>query len=390
MTYIYKVAFVASIYGHFTAFHLPFIRLLQKRGCEVHVYARAEDQDDSKKVLQNLNVVCHDTPIQRHPLHIENWQSLRQLTRSFKKEKFQMVHVHTPVASILGRIAARKAFVPFVVYTAHGFHFYKGAPWYYWLCYYTIERVMARYTDVLITINREDYQQAKRFPVKGRVTYIPGGVGLDVRYYQGTREAKTTVRRELDIESDVFVVTCVAEFIPRKNQEQLIEAVQMMVERGCRIACLLVGEGGTEERLKEKVKRAGIDSHVHFLGSRHDIPNIVADSDVCVLVSRQEGLPRVLMEAMAGGKPVVATDIRGNRDLIRDGENGFLVPLGDAAATAEALMTLYEQPDLRKQMGQANDERVWQYDISRILNEMERVYFPELRGRSYRFPETIA
>lgn len=366
------------------------MHLLQERGLEVHAYARF---DGSERVLEARRVVCHDIPFQRSPFRKENMQSLRLLTDSFRQEKFHMVHVHTPAASILGRIAAKRASVPFVLYTAHGFHFYKGARWRNWVLYYPLEWVMARYTDILITINGEDYHRARHFPVRERVTYVPG-VGLDVGYYQSCNVSRGDVRKQLGIGKGMFVISCIAELIPRKNVVQLIEAVNLMAERGASVGCLLVGEGEMEEELKHKVKRMGIESHIYFLGTRRDIPQILRASDVCVLVSKQEGLPRALMEAMAAGKPIVASDIRGNRDLIVDGENGILVPVGDAAGTANGLNKLYKEPELRRSMGKKNKEKVMQYDISEILKHVEDIYFSGIAEKtsvsaSPKLPETV-
>lgn len=364
----YKMAFVASIYDHLNGFHIPFMKLLQEKGCDVHAYAR---QDGTKETLEQEGVVCHDIPFRRNPFHKGNILSLRLLMDSFKTENFQMVHVHTPVAAVLGRIAAKKTSVPFVLYTAHGFHFYKGAPWHNWLLYYPLERFMARYTDILITINEEDYDRAKYFPVRDRVAYVPG-VGLDISYYKPNKDED--VRKQLGIRPETFVITCVAELIKRKNHLQLIKAVKSMVAAGLDIQCLLLGEGERGEELKQQVKQMGLTSHVHFLGHRDDIPHILGVSDVSVLFSKHEGLPRSLMESMAAGVPIVASDIRGHHDLIEHERNGFLVPVGDVEKTVEALKKLYKYPELRAKMGDAVKKRVLQYDIACILPQMERIY----------------
>ena len=258
-----------------------------------------------------------------------------------------MVHVHTPVASVLGRIAAKRAAVPHVLYTAHGFHFYDGASWRSWLLYYPMERLMARFTDTLITINREDYTRAKRFPVRGQVVHVPG-VGLDVGYYQS--EHSNNIRQQLGLSTDTFVISCIAELISRKNHRQLLFALKKFTEVNRHVQCLFVGDGEMEQTLKELVNELGLVQFVQFLGSRDDIPHILRATDVCVLLSKQEGLPRVVMEAMAAGLPVIATDIRGNSDLITHGRNGFLVPYGDVAATAVALQKLYKYPQLTRRI----------------------------------------
>jgi glycosyltransferase involved in cell wall biosynthesis len=374
-----KVALVASIYGHLTGFHLPYIQLLQKHGCEVHAYAMFGTE---KTKLAEWGVVCHDIPFCRSPLKWGNGKALLQLIKSFRIEKFQMVHVHTPVAALLGRIAARLTRVPFTLYTAHGLHFYKGAPLANWIIYYPVEWFMSRWTDILITINREDYERVRRFPVRMRSEYVRG-VGLDTQIYKGLldspKELRESKRRELGIASDAFILLCIAELNQNKNQKQLLEAVQILVQRGRLVHCLLAGTGEMEVKLREYAHESGVEDHIHFLGYRKDIPELLTVCDAVCLASRREGLPRAVMEAMAAGKPVVGTRIRGIRDLVVDGETGFLVPFADAGLTADALMQLVDYPDLAVRMGLAGQRAVEQFAITAIVDEMETIYLQGLR-----------
>ena len=163
---ISKVAYIATVYRHLEAFHLPFMKLLQNKGFVVHAYAAP---DYSKEGVKKQGVICHDIPFQRSPFHPENVRAFKMLYNSFKNERFCFIHVHTPVASVLGRIAAKMAGVPCVMYTVHGFHFFSGAPIQNWLLFYPVERWMARWTDYLITINNEDYRRAKHFPVRKEI-----------------------------------------------------------------------------------------------------------------------------------------------------------------------------------------------------------------------------
>ncbi|WP_313638025.1 glycosyltransferase family 4 protein, partial [Paenibacillus sp.] len=393
-----KAAFVASIYGHFESFHLPYMELLQQKGCEVHAYAQP---GEARLRLEEKGIVCHDVPIQRSPLQVQNWAALGILTESFMKEGFQFVHVHTPVASILGRIAARRAGVPCTLYTAHGFHFFKGAPLLNWMLYYPLERLMARWTDVLITINSEDYERAQKFSVRKKVTYV-SGVGLDLQVYGSEQEhpeaatEKTDRRRQLfdlpksNNDEPPFVVLCVAELNVNKNQKQLIEALGQLGVQAGNIHLALAGTGPFEQTLLELANRLGVSDRVHMLGYRKDIPDLLRACDVAALVSYREGLPRAIMEAMAAGKPVIGTHIRGIHDLIEHESTGMLVPVDDITATAKALIQLRDHPALTATMGEANKDRIIRYGLPAVLCEMDSIYIEALNmGERKRVPSEM-
>lgn len=382
-----KIAFVATVYRHLEAFHLPFIRLLQNKGYEIHAYARPDHGKDG--VLKN-NVICHDIPFQRSPFHWDNLKALKELTSSFRKEKFQLIHVHTPVAGILGRIAAKQAKIPYVMYTAHGFHFFNGAPLHYWLLYYPVERMMARWTDSLITINEEDFRRANKFNVRKDVHLVPG-VGVETKQFvlNNEIEVRKHKRNELQLSEKDFVILCVAELNDNKNQKQLIEAVHVLSKKYNNIKCLIVGIGESHQFLQDMVNQLQLNKIVHFLSFRRDIPELLAASDVVTLLSKREGLPKALLEALAASKPIVATNIRGNRDLVADGVNGYLVPVSDVEATVKALTKLINDPLKIQQMGYKSKEIVKRYDLEEVLLQMEQIYnqalkFVENMGRNER------
>lgn len=375
---IYKVAFLATVYRHLEAFHSPYMKLLQNKGFEVHAYAAP---DYGKEGVIKQGVICHDIPFQRSPFHPENVRALKMLYNSFKNERFCFIHVHTPVASVLGRLAAYIAGIPCVMYTAHGFHFFSGAPFQNWLLYYPVERWTSRWTDYLITINNEDYRRAKHFPVRKEILYVPG-VGVDISQFQFSNDAEARRRKrlELGIQESDFVILSVAELNENKNITQLIVAVSYMKRifdremQTLSIKCLLAGDGDQRQQLMEKVKELKLNDHICFLGFRKDIPELMAASDVVVLLSKREGLPKALMEALAAGKPIVTTDVRGNRDLVEDGVNGYVVKVGDVTGTAEAFMKLIKNENERIQMGKANREKAKMYDLKNILVQMEKIY----------------
>ncbi len=375
---VIKVAFVARVYGHLEAFHLPYIRLLQDKGYEVHAYAGA---DHGKAGVEAQGVICHDTPFYRSAASLKNIRVLKDLRASFQSEGFKLVHCHTPIAGLVARLAAWRADVPVVMYTAHGFHFSKGGPLAYWISYYPIERLAARLTDYLITINQEDYHLAQGFPVRRQVIYTPG-IGLDTEeYHAGLPNGYTRAELKLryGISPQDFLILFVGELNSNKNQIQLIKAAENLVHRHEPVQCFLAGTGSDRTLLEHEVKQRGLQSYVHFLGFRRDIPDLLEAADVVVLLSRREGLPKALMEGMAAGKPIVATNVRGCRDLVVDGETGFLVPVGDTEATVEALRRLLKDEELRKEFGRRNQERVQQYDIRRLVKIMEGIYDQALR-----------
>lgn len=366
-----KVAFITSIYRDCEVFHLPSFHLLQGMGCEVHVFAAP---DDGKASVERMGVICHDIAIRRSPYSFANVVALYQLLRALRRERFALVHVHTPTASVLGRIAAWLTGVPNVLYTAHGFHFYQGAPWRNWLLYYPLERLLSRITDVLITINEEDYTRARRFPVRRQVIRI-NGVGVPETWFAIPERSPecAALRAQLGIPQDELLLLCLAELNKNKNQQQLLEAIHL-VQDEIPLHCLLVGSGPERERLQRLAERLGIADRVHLLGYRRDVATLMAASDLCVLVSKREGLPRAIMEAMAAAKPVVATDVRGSRELVRDGVNGYLVPVGDHQALAAALTTLSRDESLRRRMGQRSRQLAAPYRLRSCLAQLEPVY----------------
>lgn len=370
------MAFVASIFQHFRAFHLPVLEGLVAKGVEVHAFAR---DDAGRAAVEAAGVVCHDLPLGRSPLHAGNLRALRLLTESFRRERFDLVHLHTPVAGVLGRLAAGRAGVRRVVYTAHGFHFHEGAPWVNWLLYYPVERWLSRRTDELVVMNGEDYRWALTFPVRGRVRYVPG-VGLDTAAYrpESVTDGRRLWRMRLGLEERELAVLCLGELNANKNQLQLLEAVRLLAERGRRVHLLLAGEGPTEAVLRAYAARWRLEGQVHFLGYRPEVEvaELLAATDVCALVSKREGLPRSLMEAMAAGKPIVATRIRGNRDLVMDGGNGMLVPEDDAHALADALAVLGADRQLRERMGHLSEVLAQSYDLAAVLPQLMRIYEP--------------
>ncbi len=367
-----KVLFVATVESHLLNFHIPFMKLLQDKGYEVHVATKLGNR---KQEFDDIGVIKHDINFSRSPYSPRVLTSLLQMEKLLREVHFSLVHVHTPVAAFVTRLACQRTNTHPVLYTAHGFHFYKGAPLKNWLLYYNMEKLAARWTDGLITINKQDYEVAKKFRLRknGRVFYVPGvGVNVDTTQRRAAAVDRSMRRRELGIDDKSTVIITVGELNANKNHTQVLRALSKL--RKTNFHYLIVGTGEDELKLKKMVKELSLQNKVSFLGFRKDIPELLTVSDVFILTSRREGLPKAILEAMAVGLPIIATNVRGNRDLVLNGKNGLLVSLDDVDQTATAIEQLMGSKDLRNAMGEKSKELVGQYDLQSIIPLMERIY----------------
>lgn len=367
-----RVLFVATVESHLLNFHIPFMKLLQEKGYEVHVATKLGNR---RQEFDEIGVIKHNVDFSRSPYSPKVFKSLEQMEKMLKEIRFSLVHVHTPVAAFVTRLACQRTNTHPVLYTAHGFHFYKGAPLKNWLLYYNMEKLAAHWTDGLITINEEDYKAAQKFKLRknGKMFFVPG-VGVDVVSLEQRIASidRSEKRKELGLSADAAVIITVGELNANKNHIQVLEALSKLNKTNFHY--LIVGNGEDEQKLQKAVNELLLRDKVSFLGFRRDVPELLTASDVFILTSRREGLPKAVMEAMAVGLPIIATDVRGNRDLVKSGENGYLVPLGNAEQTAIAIERLIDSEDLRRSMGGKSKELVKQYDLQNILKEMEKIY----------------
>ena len=367
-----RVLFVATVESHLLNFHIPFMKLLQEKGYEVHVATKLGNRQQE---FDEIGVIKHNVDFSRSPYSPKVFKSLQQMEKLLKEIRFSLVHVHTPVAAFVTRLACQRTNTHPVLYTAHGFHFYKGAPLKNWLLYYNMEKLAAHWTDGLITINEEDYKAAQKFKLRrnGKVFFVPGVgvdiVGLEQRIASIDRSEK---RKELGLSADAAVIITVGELNANKNHIQVLEALSKLNKTNFHY--LIVGNGKDEQKLQKAVNELMLRDKVSFLGFRRDVPELLTASDVFILTSRREGLPKAVMEAMAVGLPIIATDVRGNRDLVKSGENGYLVPLNDVETTSQVIEELISSPELRNSMQEKNKEKARAYALDRILPQMEKIY----------------
>lgn len=366
-----KILFVATVEQHLLAFHLPVMKWFQDSGFEVHVATNLQGRHNE---FRDNGIVAHKIDFTRSPYSPKLGYALKQLMRVMRLNIYSLVHVHTPVAAFLGRLAARLTSTAPVLYTAHGFHFYRGAPWYNWLIYYTAERIAARWTDGLITMNSEDYENAQRLGfIPNKNLFFVHGVGVDFDRYSLPASDGISIRSALGIGPNEVVFTCIAELNKNKNHDFLFDAWEQVAATHKNAHLLLVGSGKREALLRRRVVQEHLPN-VHFLGYRQDIPQILAATDAVVLASKREGLPRCIMEAMAAGRPVVATNVRGNRDLVDDRVTGLLVAVDDVSVLVKALKRLAEDSGLREVMGKSGFGRAHLYSLESVKDKMHEVY----------------
>ncbi|MCZ0068651.1 glycosyltransferase family 4 protein [Bacillus sonorensis] len=363
------VLFCATVDYHFKAFHLPYFKWFKEQGWNVHTAAKGSMQLPFADQQ-------FDIGIERSPFRSGNLKACRELGRIIDENEYNIIHCHTPMGGVLARLAARKwrKKGTAVIYTAHGFHFCQGAPLKNWLLYYPIEKGLSFLTDCLITINQEDFELAKGFRRMMRTEKIHG-IGVDTgRFHPVDEEEKRRLRTKYDLNQDDFVLIYPAELNINKNQALLIEATALLKDRMPNMRLVFAGKGQMEEEYRRLAEQKRAASHITFAGFQKDIHEWIKLADVSVASSRREGLGMNLLEGMAAGKPAVATDNRGHREVIKDGVNGFLIPQGDAQTFSERLLQLYHSDRLQKQMGEEGRKTAAVYSQQRTVKEMAGIY----------------
>ncbi|MBN2883453.1 MAG: glycosyltransferase family 4 protein [Clostridia bacterium] len=369
-----KILYVASkVKLHINLFHIPFFVKLKERGSEVHVCAANDYLNKEECIIPGCDMF-YDIPFHRIPVHPRNIKAYFKLKKIIDENNYDIIHCHTPIGGAATRLAARRARRrgSKVIYTAHGFHFYKGAPAINWILYYPVERILARFTDLIITINEEDYRRALSF--KGTKVILVKGVGIDVARFSADYSAENMdIRRKLAIPDNGKILIFAGEMSHRKHQDFLIEAVAALnKEFECHL--LLAGEGSYTDKYRKAAVECGILDKVHFLGFRTDIDKLMAISDIYISASRQEGLPVNIMEAMATGLPIVSFDIRGNNDLIVEGKGGYLVPPDDLGKFCRAIIDIVKDSEISRVMGEFNKTKIRDYDRNELVDEMMELY----------------
>jgi len=368
-----KVLFIAT-YGDFLAtFELSNIMLLQEMGYEVHCASNFSAEGYNRKVnkLDDIGVIRHNIEFVRSPLKIENIAIFKELVNLIGREKFEIIDCHNAVIGVLGRLAAKKCNINKVIYTPHSFFFYKGAPLKNNIIYKNVETFLARFTDVLVGINMEDYEAAKKMSVRGKALYVPG-VGIDVNAIRSLPTNRVRYCNEFNIPENAVIFVSVGELIPRKNHISALKAfADANINNSYYIIC---GFGQLDQELKSQAMELGIADRVIFAGFRLDAKEIMKASDVFIFPSFQEGLSVALMEAMACNLPCIASNIRGNVDLIDVEKGGLLFNPNDVETLVRHIKYISEKVDLRKQYGRYNGNKADTYDLKNVQEIMRKEY----------------
>jgi glycosyltransferase EpsD len=357
-------------------FHVPYLKWFKNNGFETHVCAR-NDYDRKEDCIIPFCDKFYDIPFERSPFKPLNIEAYKELKNIIADNDYDIIHCHTPVGGALARIAARnyRKRGTKVIYTAHGFHFFEGSPVKNWILYYPLEKWLSRFTDVLITLNEEDYNTALAGKFKAKKIVKVNGVGVNLdKFTMQTDAAKIALRKEYGYSPKDYVLIYVGELIHRKNQEFLINALAKTVQKIPNIKLLLVGDGNLKEHYRNLIKKIGIEDNVELLGYRNDVPKLMLLSDVLVSSSRQEGLPVNVMEGMAVGLPLLVTNCRGNRDLVKDSLNGFLVELDNVDMMSNKIEDMYHCEKEKALFKINNLQLIKQYSIESVLKEMQEIY----------------
>lgn len=382
-----KICHVANTDKALRFLLLPQLKFLQDEGYDVSAVSSA-----GKFVvdIEKRGIKVEIIEMKRKISPFSDLVALIRLFLYFRKEKFQIVHVHNPKPGLLGQLAARMAGVPIVINTIHGLYFHEDSSAARKSFYTFIEKIAALCSDTIFSQSREDIKTLidERITKPEKIKYL--GNGVDVDRFNMERffiEGINRKKKELSISEDFKVVGIVARLVKEKGYFDLFKAFDLVVEKLPKTTLLVVGPEEPEKKDAVKHKSAedyNIEKNTIFLGERDDVDEIYSVMDVFVLPSYREGLPRSILEAMAMQRPIVATDIRGCREEIENGKNGILVPVRDPVKLAEAIISLLKNPASAKEMGKNSRAKVTErFDEKVVFDRIEREYNKLLEERGY-------
>lgn len=382
MKSVSKVLFITNLASSIGAFTISAVNAAHSLNYDFCVAVnRTEGSEENIRADEKKhNIKIFNLPISRNPFAVTNIKAYKELVKIVNREKIDCIHCNTPTGGLLGRLVGKKCGVKSVIYQAHGFHFYKGAPKKNWLIYYPVEKWLAHYTDAIITINSEDCELAKKkFRLRdgGKVYFVPG-VGIDTSQYGVDETRREEKRTELNLGDNDVALISMGDLIERKNYDTAIRAVAKANNPA--LQYFICGRGPQEEKLKTLAESLGVSAQIHFLGFRSDIKELLSATDIFLFTTKQEGLPRSMMEAMASGLPCVASKIRGNTDLLEGANGGFLCETNDISAYAEAINLLANDKAMRRAMGSNNLTAIQKFGFETATDAIRKVYDAEFAG----------
>lgn len=353
-------------------FMIPHIHYLAENGFSVELACSivGNRYEDLKNAVGD-SAKIHTVRLERNPFTLRNLNGYKDMETLLSENKYDLIWTNEPVMGVVTRLAARKTRKngTKVLYMAHGFHFCKGAPLIDWLMWAPIEYIMSYFNDILVTINWEDYNRAKKYFKTPKVLHLDG-IGVDLSRYNCTY-SRTEIRSQLGIADDDILLLSVGELEKRKNHELTIKALSKI--KNSNVKCVICGIGSLENNLKNLVASLGLENRVTFLGYRKDIPEIMLAADIYAHPSFREGLGIASLEAMASGLPILASNTRGIADYIENGINGFMCSPNDVEAYAKNLEMLASDKNLRNTIFEENLHKVQQYKMEVIKPTVKKL-----------------
>jgi len=376
-----KCLIVASVSSMIGQFILPNIELLQSIGYNVTVAANFTfgstfsnvHAENLRNKLINMNIEIYDIAFFRNIFDFRNIIAYRQIKNLIVKNRYLFIHCHSPIGGVITRAACKRTQLhnTKIIYTAHGFHFYKKAPLINWLLYYPVEKFLSNYTDILITMNQEDYNFARK-RMKAKYIYNIYGVGVDLKNYLVPTITSKDKRNEFSIPADATVIISVGELIKRKNHQAAIKAISKI--NTSNIYYIICGQGKLKGKLIKLCKKLNVEHRILILDYRDDIVDLLHMSDIFLFPSLQEGLPVALVEAMAAGLPCIASDIRGTVDLITDRKGGFLCGANNSDEYKSAIEKIISDTKLKSVMGEYNRNALQSFDTPAVIKQLKEIY----------------
>lgn len=363
-----RALFIANLDSFHKNFNIPYIKRLNDLNYEVDLTSAGDY--DFKGLAKKYYI-----DFGRSPFDLKNIKEFFRLRKIIKTHYYDLIYLSTPVVGAYGRLATLFLLKGRVVYSAHGFNFYKGNKRILNFLYSRIERLLSRITDCLFTMNAEDYEACFRYKMRSKEIYNVDGVGIDLsRFSKVSADKKHNLRSLFGYDDDIFILIYPAEFNNRKNQELLLKAIAILKNKYSDIKLLLPGNGVLQDQCITVAKDLGIENNVDFLGYRNDVDQLLQLSDVLFASSKNEGLPINMIEALSCGLPVVATRTRGHVDLINDGMNGLLFDLDSPSEAADKITMLLENQNLYKQMSENAEKSAKKYDINNVIHQYDKVF----------------
>ncbi len=362
-----KIMMITTTDNMIWQFMIPHIKHLQSLGNEVEcVCSKTGFWFDELK--EKFGFKMHEIDFERSPFKFKNIGAYKKLVKLQEECKFDLVYCQQPVGGLMGRLIAKKFNIP-VIYTAHGFHFLKGNNPIKNFLFKFVEKRLAKHTDILITINEDDFNACQNW--KGKHKFKIAGIGFDINKYNNQEFDKNAFKESLGIK-DEFVILTVAEFIKRKNYNTSLKTIAELKNEN--VKYLICGRGKCEEEIRQQIKDLAIEDRVVLLGYRKDINQIMQISDIFFLPSNQEGLCLSIIEALNFALPIVTSDVRGCKDLVEEGKNGFTADKNDYIKYAEIIRKIIKDKQLQDKLSQESKQMAPIYDIENVKKQLEEIY----------------